>query len=158
MSLEEQVVAGLKEKAYSITTAESCTAGMIASHLVNVPGISEFYRQGYITYSNDSKIKLLEVDAEVLAKYGAVSSQVAEQMARGAARQAEADVAIACTGIAGPDGGSAEKPVGLVYIGCYVKGKIEVRKNIFKGDRQEVRKQSAQRALELILECLKQVR
>ncbi len=156
MSPEEQVVAALKEKAYTITTAESCTAGMIASQLVNVPGISEVYKQGYITYSNEAKIKLLQVDADVLAKYGAVSSQVAEQMARGAAKQAEAEVAIACTGIAGPDGGSDEKPVGLVYIGCYAEGKVSVSKNIFKGTRQEVRKQSTQRALELILECLKQ--
>ena len=156
MSLEEQVVAALRENEYLITTAESCTAGMIASRLVNVPGISEFYRQGYITYSNEAKINLLQVEADVLARHGAVSRQVAEQMAQCAAELADTEVAIACTGIAGPDGGSDKKPVGLVYIACYVEGKIKVCKNIFKGNRQEVREQSTQRALELILECLKQ--
>ena len=155
MSLEEQVFAALKENEYLITTAESCTAGMIAARLVNVPGISEFYRQGYITYSNEAKIKLLQVEADVLAQYGAVSRQVAEQMAQCAAELADTEVAIACTGIAGPDGGTDKKPVGLVYLACYVEGKIEVRKNIFQGNRQEVREQSTQKALELILECLK---
>lgn len=156
MSLEEQVVEALRKNEYQITTAESCTAGMIAARLVNVPGISEIFRQGYITYSNEAKVKMLQVEEDVLMKYGAVSSQIAEQMAQCAAELANAEVAISCTGIAGPDGGTDKKPVGLVYMACYVEGKIEVQKNIFQGTRQEIREQSTQKALELVLKSLKQ--
>ncbi len=154
MSLEEQVVSILLEKGLTLTTAESCTAGLIASRLVNVPGISSVFMQGYITYSNESKQRLIGVSKESLETYGAVSSRVAEEMAAGAAESAGCDVAISCTGIAGPDGGTKEKPVGLVYMGCYVKGKLTVLENHFSGSRQEVREASAKKALELLLECL----
>lgn len=154
MNLEERAVACLKEKGYTITTAESCTGGMLASRLINVPGISDIYGEGYITYSNDAKEHLLGVSADALRQYGAVSTVVAKQMAFGAAQAAGTDVALAVTGIAGPDGGTAEKPVGLVYIGCCIKGKTVVTENHFEGSRLEIRQQTTQSALCLLLECL----
>lgn len=154
MNLEEKAVACLKEKGYTITTAESCTGGMLASKLINVPGISDIYGEGYITYSNDAKEHLLGVSSDALKQFGAVSSIVAKQMAFGAARAAHTDVALAVTGIAGPDGGTAEKPVGLVYIGCCIKGKTVVTENHFTGSRLEIRQATTQSALELLVECL----
>lgn len=152
--IEEKVVFKLKEKGFHVTCAESCTGGMIASALVNVAGVSEVLNESYVTYANSSKHKLLGVEEEALRTYGAVSRQVAEQMARGAARASGAEAAVAVTGIAGPDGGTPEKPVGLVYIGCIVKGKLLVTENHFKGSRLEIRKQTARAALELLYSCL----
>lgn len=152
--IEEKVVFKLKEKGFHVTCAESCTGGMIASALVNVAGVSEVLNESYVTYANSAKHKLLGVEEEALRTYGAVSRQVAEQMARGAARASGAEVAVAVTGIAGPDGGTPEKPVGLVYIGCIVKGKLLVTENHFKGSRLEIRKQTARAALELLYSCL----
>lgn len=155
MCPEEEIVALLSEKRWKITTAESCTGGMIASTLINVPGISDFYEEGYITYANKAKSKLLSVDSGVLEKEGAVSREVAAMMAEGAAKEAEAEVAVAVTGIAGPGGGTKEKPVGLVYIGCYVCGKICVTENHFEGSRLEIRKKTTKKALEQLLACMK---
>lgn len=152
--IEEKVVAKLKEMGMQVTCAESCTGGMIASTLVNVAGVSDVFRESYITYANDSKHKLLGVEEETLKNYGAVSRQVAEQMAQGAAKAASAKAAIAVTGVAGPDGGTREKPVGLVYIGCYVDGKTVVTENHFQGSRLEIRKQTTQAALTLLYDCL----
>lgn len=115
-SLEEKIVSLLQEKGWKIASAESCSGGMIASRLVNVSGVSDVFEEGYITYSNAAKHKLLGVSKQSLGQYGAVSSQVAGEMALGAARQARARAAIAVTGIAGPGGGTPQKPVGLVYI------------------------------------------
>ena len=156
MTLEEQVFQELKKNEYFITTAESCTGGMIAATLINVPGMSSYYKEGYITYSNEAKMKLLQVEAEVLDKYGAVSKQVASQMAEGSAEVADSEVSVASTGIAGPDGGTDQKPVGLVYLSCYVEGKITVTENYFTGDRQEIRRQATEKALQLVLDCLKE--
>lgn len=153
-SIEEKIVEKLKEKGWQVTCAESCTGGMIASTLVNVAGVSNIFWESYVTYADSSKNRLLGVDKEALKTWGAVSRQVAEQMAAGAAREADADAAIAVTGIAGPDGGTPEKPVGLVYIGCCVKGKTVVTENHFKGDRLEIRKQTTAAALELLYRCL----
>lgn len=144
---ESRLVKLLLEKDLQITCAESCTGGMIASRLVNVPGVSEILMESYVTYSNEAKHRLLEVEQEALSKYGAVSQQVAFQMAEGAARAAGADAAIAVTGIAGPGGGTAQKPVGLVYIGTYLCGNIRVTENHFLGERYEIRKQAAEAAL-----------
>lgn len=155
MKPEEEVVHTLMEKGYDITTAESCTGGMIASTLINVSGISEIYKEGYITYANDSKQKLLGVKEETLKAYGAVSEQTAYEMALGAAKAAGVRVSLAVTGIAGPGGGTKEKPVGLVYIGCCIDGNVTVLRNLFQGDRLSVRKQATARALELLLACLK---
>lgn len=151
---EETAVQRLLEKGLSITTAESCTGGMLSSMLINVPGISEIYREGYITYANEAKETLLGVKKETLRQLGAVSRQVARQMAEGAAKKAGADVALSVTGIAGPGGGSLEKPVGLVYIACYIQGKTWVTENRFQGDRFSIRQQSARSAVLLLLACL----
>lgn len=155
MTLEEQVYELLKKNNYKITTAESCTAGMLAARLGNVPGISGYFNEGYITYSNEVKCKRIHVEPDVIEKYGAVSKEVAFQMAEGAAKEAGADVAVSCTGIAGPGGGSERKPVGLVYIGCYVNSHTTVEEHHFAGDRQEVRKQTVEKALELVIKCVK---
>ncbi|CDD48659.1 competence/damage-inducible domain protein CinA [Firmicutes bacterium CAG:534] len=144
---ESRLVKLLLEKDLQITCAESCTGGMIASLLVNVPGVSEILMESYVTYSNEAKHRLLGVEQEALSEYGAVSQQVAFQMAEGAARAAGADAAIAVTGIAGPGGGTAQKPVGLVYIGTYLCGNIRVTENHFLGERYEIRKQAAEAAL-----------
>ena len=153
-SLEEKIVSLLQEKSWKIASAESCSGGMIASRLVNVSGVSDVFEEGYITYSNAAKHKLLGVSKQSLGQYGAVSSQVAGEMALGAARQARARAAIAVTGIAGPGGGTPQKPVGLVYIGCYVDGRVFVTENHFQGSRQEIRTATTQAALSLLLEKL----
>lgn len=155
-SLEEKIVSLLQEKGWKIASAESCSGGMIASRLVNVSGVSDVFEEGYITYSNAAKHKLLGVSKQSLGQYGAVSSQVAGEMALGAARQARARAAIAVTGIAGPGGGTPQKPVGLVYIGCYVDGRVFVTENYFQGSRQEIRTATTQAALSLLLEKLTQ--
>lgn len=155
-SMEFEIAALLEEKKLHVTTAESCTGGLIAGTLVNVPGISAWFEEGYVTYSNAAKEKLIGVPHSVLESYGAVSPQTAEAMAAGAARAALADVAIAVTGIAGPDGGTKEKPVGLVYMGCFCKGRICVEKHQFDGGRSAVRAQSVQAALNLLKTMLEE--
>lgn len=153
-SLEECVVSILRKKELTLTTAESCTAGMLASRIVNVPGASEVLSQGLITYSNKAKRNLLGVKKETLKNYGAVSEQCAKEMAKGAAKLAKSDAAISITGIAGPDGGTEEKPVGLVYIGCYYQGSVVVEKYNFKGNRQKNREYSVAKALDLLRRCI----
>lgn len=152
--IEEKIVARLKEKGWQVTCAESCTGGMIASTLVNVAGVSDVFMESYVTYANASKQKLIGVSEEALTTFGAVSRQVAEQMAQGAAKAASAQAAIAVTGIAGPDGGTPEKPVGLVYIGCFVDGRTLVTENHFTGNRLEIRRKTTQAALVLLYDCL----
>lgn len=152
--MEEQIYRILKEKGQTLTTAESCTGGLLAGRIINVSGASEIYREGFITYSNEAKMKYLGVSEETLAVHGAVSRACAEEMARGAAEAAGADAAIATTGIAGPDGGTEEKPVGLVYIGIFYKGKVTAEREQFEGDRQTVRNAAVARALELFLRVL----
>ena len=124
---EEAVVELLTAGRMTVTTAESCTGGLIAGTIVNVAGASDVLNEGYVTYSNEAKERLVGVKHETLEKYGAVSEQTAREMAEGAARSAGADAALSATGIAGPGGGTAEKPVGLVYIGCFLKGRTTVR-------------------------------
>lgn len=151
---EEQVVKLLAERGFTITTAESCTGGLIAGTLINVAGASDVLNEGYVTYSNEAKHRLIGVKNETLEVFGAVSEQTAYEMAAGAAKAAKADVALSSTGIAGPGGGTAEKPVGLVYIGCYVRGKVQIRKCQFHGSREENRKDSVEAALQLAIEML----
>lgn len=155
VTLEEKLVNALINKKYTITTAESCTGGLIAGTLINVAGASDVLSEGYITYSNEAKERLVSVNRETLKTYGAVSEQTAREMAEGAATAAGADVALSATGIAGPGGGTKEKPVGLVYIGCCVRGKTNVLKCQFDGSRSENRKASVECALELALEEMK---
>lgn len=154
MSLEEQIVKILLEKQYTITTAESCTGGLLAGRILNVAGASGVYNEGYITYANASKERLLGVSSETLERYGAVSPQTAEEMAKGAAFMAFANVALSSTGIAGPGGGTPEKPVGLVYVGCHVNGQTHVKECRFTGTREENRNAAVEAALELLLELL----
>ena len=156
-SVEYRIASLLEKKNMKVSTAESCTGGMIAATLVNVAGISGWFEEGYVTYSNKAKHKLLGVKTETLERYGAVSEQTAEQMARGAAFAAGCQAAVATTGIAGPDGGTAEKPVGLVYIAAAVNDEVIVEKHLFNGDRASVRKQSTQTALELLERMLETV-
>ncbi len=149
-SLEMAVVRLLKKNGLTVTTAESCTGGMLAARLVNVPGVSDVYREGYITYSNKAKRRLLDVNKSTLKKYGAVSEQTAREMAIGGVFANGADVCVATTGIAGPDGGTEEKPVGLVYISCYLKDKVTVERFQFKGNREKIREQTVVKALDLL--------
>ena len=141
----------LGKKPLTISTAESCTGGMIASKLIEVPGISENFMEAIVSYSNEAKIKRLKVKKETLEKYGAVSEEVAREMLAGL----KTDVAISTTGIAGPGGGSKEKPVGLVYIGIRVKDKIKIFRRELKGDRNKIRQRAMMHALYNLLKILK---
>lgn len=149
-TLEESVISLLKKHDLSLTTAESCTGGLLAGRLVNVPGVSEVYKQGFITYSDKAKRKLLDVSKSTLKKYGAVSEETVKEMAKGGIFATDSDVCIAVTGIAGPDGGTEEKPVGTVYIGCYMNEKVTVEQYLFKGSRSKIRDYSVVRALDLL--------
>ena len=139
------------EKPLTISTAESCTGGMIASKLIEVPGISENFIEGIVSYSNEAKIKRLKVKKETLEKYGAVSEEVAREMLAGL----KTDIGISTTGIAGPGGGSKDKPVGLVYIGIKVKDEVKVFKRELKGDRNKIRQRAMMHALYNLLKILK---
>lgn len=147
VTLEQALVELLLGRGYTMTTAESCTGGMVAARIVNVPGASRVFRAGFVTYANEAKAGLLGVKEDTLRTFGAVSSQTAEEMARGAARAAGADTAVSVTGIAGPDGGTAEKPVGLVYIGVYVRGQVWTAECRFSGNRAKIRESAAAAAL-----------
>lgn len=127
MNLEEKIVRELQNRGYTITTAESCTGGLLAGRILNVSGASAVYNEGHITYSNEAKERLLGVSHDTLEQFGAVSEQIAAEMALGAARVASANVGLSTTGIAGPGGGTPEKPVGLVYIGCAINGDVTVK-------------------------------
>ncbi|WP_036949175.1 CinA family protein [Pseudobutyrivibrio ruminis] len=142
----------------SVATAESCTGGLIASSIVDIPGASDCFNEGYVTYSNEAKMKNLGVSADTLREFGAVSSQTAAEMASGVRKAANADFGISSTGIAGPGGGTKEKPVGLVYIGCaYGDNKCVTKKLQLDGDRTQVRNAAAKEALKLLDECLNKV-
>ena len=154
VTLEETVVELLKEKGKTVTTAESCTGGLVAGRLLNVPGASSVYMEGYITYSNEAKEKLLGVSHSTLEQYGAVSKETACEMAEGAAKAAGADLAISVTGIAGPDGGTKEKPVGLVYVGCYADGEPRAYEFHFTGNRAKNRESTVAKALTILREAL----
>lgn len=155
-TLEEWLVRKLTERNASITTAESCTGGLVSGRIVNVSGASTVFNQGIVTYSNAAKMHMLGVDKDVLERFGAVSEETARQMAEGAARAANADVALSVTGIAGPEGGTPKKPVGLVYIGCYCFGKTVVERHLFQGERLQVRNLAAEAALLLAKKCLEE--
>lgn len=154
VTLEKAVEELLLANKLTLTCAESCTGGLLSARLVNVPGSSEVFRSGLVTYSNKAKRRLLNVKKSTLQKYGAVSSQTAEEMAKGAAALSKCDVTVAVTGIAGPDGGTKEKPVGLVYIACAVKGKVTVKEYRFSGSRAKVRESSVSAALTLMRSCI----
>ena len=159
MTLEESVVQLLKEQDLTLTTVESCTGGLFTGRLVNVQGASEVLKQGFITYSNKAKRKLIGVKKLTLKEFGAVSDKTAKEMAKGAILTTGSDVAVSITGIAGPDGGTREKPVGLVYIAVSVKGAMRVEEYHFTGNRMKIRESAVVAALTLlrtsILETIK---
>ena len=154
ITLEMSVVNLLEKNELTISTAESCTGGLLAGRLINVPGVSDVYKEGFITYTNKAKRKTLGVNKSTLKKYGAVSEQTAKEMAVGAALAADTDISISVTGIAGPDGGTNEKPVGLVYVGVCIKDIVHVEEFRFSGDRANVREQTVISALGLLRKCI----
>lgn len=149
-TMEEAVVRLLTKYELTVSTAESCTGGMIASNIVNVPGASEVFVEGFVTYTNKSKRKALDVSKNTLKKYGPVSEETAREMALGGVFAADTDACVAVTGIAGPGGGTEEKPVGLVYISCCFKDDVTVEEYHFHGTRFEIREQAAASALDLL--------
>ncbi len=156
VTLEKAVVDLLMANKLTACTVESCTGGMLSARLINVPGVSEVFKSGYVTYSNKSKRRLLGIKKNLLLKHGAVSEQIAREMAKTAAALARTDVSVSTTGIAGPDGGTPEKPVGLVYIGCNVCGRITVKECHFHGSREKIRESTVAAALSLMRECILQ--
>lgn len=149
-SMQSVVAKLLCDKKLTISTAESCTGGLIAAMLIEYPGISEVFMEGAITYSNEAKMRRLGVKKETLDKYGAVSKEVAEEMAIGIARESKTSIGISTTGIAGPGGGTLEKPVGLVYVGVYINGKVKVEKLELSGTRDRIRKRATLNALNIL--------
>ncbi len=156
VTLEKAVVDLLMANKLTACTVESCTGGMLSARLINVPGVSEVFKSGYVTYSNKSKRKLLGIKKNILMKHGAVSEQIAKEMAKTAATLARTDVSVSTTGIAGPDGGTPDKPVGLVYIGCNVCGRVTVKECHFHGTREKIRESTVSAALSLMRECILQ--
>lgn len=154
MNLEEKIVQKLLEKSYTLTTAESCTGGLLAGRILNVSGASSVYNEGHITYSNEAKERLLGVQHSTLQQCGAVSKETAAEMAKGAALVAKANIGLSTTGIAGPTGGTPDKPVGLVYVGCYYNGEVTVEECHFAGDRGQNRNAAVEAALQLLWKTL----
>ena len=152
--LPSVVVDLLGARRLKISLAESCTGGLLAARLTDVPGSSEVFERGFVTYANEAKVEELGVDPELLERFGAVSAEVAAAMAEGACRVAAADVGVGITGIAGPGGGSEDKPVGLVFIAIEGPFGRSARRNLFPGGRERVRYQSTQVALELLRRAL----
>lgn len=155
MEIESIIGELLINKNLTIATAESCTGGMVAARLVNYPGISQCLIEGIVSYSNDSKIRRINVKQDTLNKFGAVSSEVAGEMAMGVAKTSGADIGISTTGIAGPGGGSKEKPVGLVYIGIFYLNKLVTKELRLNGDRQEIRNETVNILLQELLQIIK---
>jgi nicotinamide-nucleotide amidase len=148
--MEEVVGLRLAVGGFSLAVAESCTGGLISERLTEVPGSSVYFKEGVVTYSNDAKIRSLGVDSELIRQHGAVSAQVAEAMAEGVRQRADTDFGLSVTGIAGPGGGSEEKPVGLVFIALSDDAHTEHRKLILPGDRHLIRWRASQAALDLL--------
>ena len=145
----------LLARGWRLATAESCTGGLIAASCTALSGSSAWFERGFVTYSNEAKTELLGVPAELIAQHGAVSEPVALAMAEGALRHAHAEVAVAVTGIAGPAGGSPDKPVGTVWYAVDVGGQAKAERRVFVGDREAVRERAAQAALNLLYRTLK---
>ena len=142
----------LTKKKFRIALAESCTGGLVCQHLTNIPGSSVWFDRGFVTYSNESKIELLKVSQDTLLKFGAVSKEVASEMALGALNQSHAQIALSITGIAGPSGGSIEKPVGTVFFAIAYQNKIIFNASkVFPGSRENIRESSCLFALNQVL-------
>ena len=150
----QELAHALQQRGWMLATAESCTGGLIAATCTDLPGSSAWLERGFVTYSNLAKTQMLGVPAHLIAQHGAVSEEVAYAMAAGACAHAAAQVAVAVTGIAGPDGGSAQKPVGTVCFGWCVNGQVSVETHHFSGDRAAVRAATVQKALQGVLQRL----
>jgi nicotinamide-nucleotide amidase len=155
-AIKDRAVAVLdryRSEGLKLATAESCTGGLIAASLTEISGSSDVVERGFVTYSNEAKSELLGIPAALIAEMGAVSAEVAEAMAEGALARSHADAAVSVTGIAGPGGGTAEKPVGLVYLGaCRRDGGPRHLRRVFTGDREAVRRAALEEALDLALD------
>lgn len=155
LDLEKSVSEALRNRGFMLVTAESCTGGLIAKKITDLAGSSSILERGYVTYSNQSKIDLLDVPETILKEHGAVSPETAQNMAKGALKNSQAQIAVSVTGIAGPGGGTDDKPVGLVYIGYAKDGQEAIAHEFhFHGSRADIREQTSRAALSLILEQL----
>lgn len=142
------------KKAWILATAESCTGGQLAGSITAFSGASKWFDCGIVTYSNEAKVSLLDVPSELISSYGAVSEEVAQAMAEGAIKVSQANISVSTTGIAGPDGGSLKKPVGMVCFGLARKGKTtHTATKLFQGNRQQIRAQAVEYALELLVKA-----
>lgn len=156
-TLAEAVLRRCREEKLMVATAESCTGGLIAGALTDIAGSSDVVERGFVTYSNGAKTEMLGVSAALIAAHGAVSAEVARAMAAGALVHAPVDLAVAVTGIAGPGGGSADKPVGLVHLATARRGsEPQSEHHVFPGDRSGVRRATVERALEMLLVAAEQ--
>ena len=153
IALATDVLAACRAQGWRVATAESCTGGLVAAALTAIAGASDVVDRSFVTYSNAAKMELLGVPAETLVAFGAISAEVAQAMAMGAVTRAGVDLAVSVTGIAGPGGGSADKPVGLVYLGVATKSGARSERHVFTGDRNEVRRAAMIRALEMLKEA-----
>ncbi len=155
--LAAQLGKALEQQGRILTTAESCTGGWIAKVVTDVPGSSGWFEHGFVSYSNSAKQALLGVTSATLEQHGAVSAETVAEMAQGALRHSRADLAVAVSGVAGPDGGSPDKPVGTVWLAWAVRdGPMRTRRQVFPGDREAVRRQTVAIALEGLLDVLNQ--
>ncbi len=157
LSLADAVLGQARAQGLMVVTAESCTGGLVAATLTDIAGSSDVFERGFITYSNEAKHQMLDVSAESLTRFGAVSEAVAKEMAYGALANSRGDIAVSITGVAGPSGGSAEKPVGLVWIGIAMQGETPTATECRFGPlgRAEIRRLTTEKALKLILEKLR---
>lgn len=153
-AVEVRIYRQLSSMGKTLVTAESCSGGLIAHRITNVPGASEYFVGGVVAYSNRIKELLIGVAPATLERHGAVSAATAQEMAEGARRRFDADYGLAVTGLAGPSGGSAEKPIGLVYIAVASEAGARVTRNQFDGDRESIKRQTAETALRQLLEVL----
>lgn len=152
--IAEKFGALLRAKKITLAVAESFTGGLVSSMITDAPGSSEYFLEGFVTYSYDSKTSLLGVKESTMIKYGAVSEEVAREMAIGVKRIADADLGLSTTGIAGPSGGTEEKPVGLTYIGLAYQNEMFVEKMILPGSREEIKRAAAIHALDMVMHVL----
>ncbi len=154
-NLSLKIVKLLSKKKLTVSFAESCTGGLLASSITSVSGSSKIFNMGLVTYSNNSKVKLLQVPKKTITKYGAVSYETCLSMVKNLSKISKSDISISITGVAGPSGGTKEKPVGLVYIGLKKGSKIIIKKNLFKSKKRvTIQKATAKQALKMILNIL----
>lgn len=153
-TMQDKLVSMLREKNYKVTTAESCTGGKIVEKLISVSGASDVIEVGHVTYSANAKCEIAGVNMDTINTYSVVSEQVASEMAKGVAKKYNTNASIATTGIAGPDGGTKEKPVGLVYISCYLNGIVKVKELNLRGNREKVREQATYHAMNMLRKML----